>query len=57
MRERIPRTRGTHVPVHTDRPAPEWQTERWKHLVEAEARSRFKKRIFGVGRIRQRGPH
>lgn len=28
---------------------PEWKTERWKLQVEAEARSRLKKRIRKVG--------
>lgn len=28
---------------------PEWQTERWKHVVEAEARQRLKGEIRDVG--------
>ena len=55
MRPRIAKPRSTGVRERRDLPAPEWETERWKHLVEAEARSRLKKRILGVGRIRPRG--
>jgi hypothetical protein len=57
MREQIPKARSARVRERLARPAPEWETERWKHLVEAEARSRFKKRILGVGRIHSRGRH
>jgi hypothetical protein len=51
------KTRSTRVRERPDRPGPEWETERGKHLVEADARSRFKKRILGVGRIRPRRRH
>lgn len=32
---------------------PEWETESWKHRVEAEARKSLKQRLGGVGAHRQ----
>jgi hypothetical protein len=32
---------------------PEWETESWKHRVEAEARRSLKQRLGGVGAHRQ----
>ena len=35
-----------------DASVPEWETEEWKHRIEAEARHRVKSEIRGVSRHR-----
>lgn len=40
-----PRRREEQFGAATVRGCPEWKTERWRLQVEAEARSRLKKRI------------
>jgi hypothetical protein len=59
-RSTSPAARGTFAPRAAARgaslppqrpsaaPPPEWRTDPWKHRVEAEARSRLKKRLRGT---------
>ena len=48
--ERSPERRATVQSPPTGRPhGPEWTTQRWRLQVEAEARSRLKKGIRGLG--------
>jgi hypothetical protein len=54
MREKNARRQRARVPDRKAAPAHEWETDRWKHQVEAEARGRFKRSVRGVGRLLRR---